>query len=101
QSGLVSSAHGRSGAKIFDFQDELISLSFQANDDHETSGMVCDIGECILNNAKKMSLHFLRQASNIGASFKVHVDAASLLEVQGVLAQTGNKTKLIQDRRMQ
>src|SRR4029077_8670124 len=77
----------------------LICLSFQTNDGIETPRMAEDIRESCLRDAKKMSLHFNRQAPNFWPCFKFNVDVVPLREVFDVLAQTSGKAEQFEYRR--
>ena len=63
--------------------------------------MAEDIRESFLRDAKKMSLHFQRQAPNLWPCFKFNVDVALLHKVFDVLVQTSGKAELIVYRRVQ
>ena len=92
---------GHASAEIFDLQDHLICLSFQTNDGAETPRMAEDIREPFLRDAKKMSLHFQRQAPHLWSRLKFNVDVVFLHEVSDVLAQTRGKAELVEYRRVQ
>ena len=53
------SGGGHASAKIFDLQDQVPFLFFQAYDGVEAAGMEGNISQSFLRNAKKMSLYFL------------------------------------------
>ena len=91
-----NSGCGHASAKIFDLQDHLICLSVQTNDRIETPRMAEDIRESFLRDAKQMSLHFQRQASNLRPCFEFNVNAAPLHELFDVLAQTSGKAQFIE-----
>ena len=63
--------------------------------------MAEDIRESFLRDAKKMSLHFQRQAPNFWPCFKFNAYTVALHEVSDVLAQTSSKAELIEYRRVQ
>ena len=59
-----------------------------------------DIRESFLRDAKEVSFHFQRQASNPRHRFKYNTYSAPLREVFDVLAQTNHEADCIEYRRV-
>src|SRR6266699_5149426 len=94
-------ACGHSFALVPHLQLHFISLTNDADGGNATPRVTMNVREALLHHPENSGFQFLRESREIVGNFQSYSDFAALFKAFQKQTETGRKTNLIQQRRMQ